>query len=43
MNYDYDIRINNNFFQDIIKYEESGELKMAKIAREKEKEKEKKK
>lgn len=31
---DYDIKINNNFFHDIVKYEISGELKRAKIERE---------
>ena len=30
---DYDIRINNNYFQDIIKYEQSGELEKSKKQR----------
>ena len=33
----YDIKINNNFFEDIIKYEKSGDLQKAKIEREKKK------
>ena len=33
----YDIKINNNFFEDIIKYEKSGDLQKSKLEREKEK------